>query len=66
MKIKIIKKFEIMPDKWLTVTGNIITVRETAGYRAVKGGYAISIDHPELNPVKKAKKAEIIKDKKEK
>ena len=66
MKIKIIKKFEVKPGKFLYPTDNTITVLDKVGYGAVKRGFALSIDKPEINPVKSETKTVTTKNKKEK
>ena len=65
MKVKIIKKFEIVPGRVLEPSNEIIIMLDEYAYPAIKKGFAISIDKPELNPVKKVTKVKT-KDNREK
>ena len=64
MKVKVIKKFEIMPDKFLFPSDAILEVMEIHALKGIKQGKLISIDKPELNPVVKTEKVKT-KNKKE-
>ena len=64
MKVKVIKKFEIMPGKFLYPSDAILEVMEIYALKGIKQRKLISTDKPELNPVVKTVKSKT-KNKKE-